>query len=178
MYKLRTMHVMPPSAPRLTARHDPRVFPAGRILRSTKVDELPQLWNVVNGDMSFFGPRPEDPAIVHNCYEPWMLESLDVPPGIVGPGSLSYFEDESRIPSDPSEAEQYYVTVQLPRKIARDLAYVRRRTPAYDLALTVRTVLGILGIRAQSFKSVRLETATEEQVLGAVRSQPGSTLPG
>jgi lipopolysaccharide/colanic/teichoic acid biosynthesis glycosyltransferase len=101
-----------------------------------------------------------------------MLESLEVPPGIAGPGSLSYFEDESRIPSDPRDAESYYVTVQLPRKIARDLAYVRQRTPAYDVALVVRTLLGIVGIRSENFRSVRLETATEEQVLKGVRRHP------
>jgi len=164
MYKLRTMHISTQNAPPLTSHDDPRVFPAGRILRLTKIDEIPQLWNVVKGDMCFFGPRPEDPAIVRNFYEPWMMESLDVPPGIVGPGSLCYFADEARIPTDPSEAQTYYVSTQLSRKIGRDLAYVRHRTPGYDVALVVRTLLAILGIKSVNFKSVQLEIAMEERV--------------
>src|ERR671923_1545938 len=71
MYKLRTMHQRRPGqASRITGQDDPRVFPLGALLRRTKIDELPQLFNVLRGDMSIVGPRPEDPAIVARHYTP------------------------------------------------------------------------------------------------------------
>jgi lipopolysaccharide/colanic/teichoic acid biosynthesis glycosyltransferase len=70
MYKFRTMHVIQSSHSVITAANDARIFPVGRILRATKFDELPQLFNVLRGQMSIVGPRPEDPAIVKKHYGP------------------------------------------------------------------------------------------------------------
>lgn len=146
MLKLRTMHVGDGSGGRITAREDPRVFAAGRVLRRTKLDEVPQLVNVIRGDMSLVGPRPEDITIVREHYTAWMLESLRVRPGVTGPGSLNYFADESDLPADPAEAERQYLTRLLPRKVALELVYVRNESTSYYLELIVRTALGIAGV--------------------------------
>jgi len=146
MFKLRTMHRRPVSVARITGGRDPRVFPAGRWLRRFKVDELPQLVNVVRGDMALVGPRPEDPAIVAEHYSPLMLETLSVLPGLTSPGSLSYFADERSLPDDAEKAERLYVSVLLPHKIALDLVYVRHRSWRYDVELVVRTVASMAGL--------------------------------
>src|SRR5439155_20641515 len=89
MYKLRTMlvdHGSPGS--RVTAANDPRVFRFGRFLRASKLDEFPQLVNVLRGEMSIVGPRPEDPDIVLGHYTPIHRETLTVRPGLAGPGRL------------------------------------------------------------------------------------------
>src|SRR2546426_10858891 len=88
MYKLRTMHQREGAASAITGRNDPRVFPFGAWLRRTKIDELPQLFNVLRGDMSLVGPRPEDPAIVLRHYAPVHRETLAVRHGLASPGSI------------------------------------------------------------------------------------------
>src|SRR5699024_3989161 len=108
------------------------------------LDEMPQLVNVVRGEMAIVGPRPEDPSIVAEHYTPFMLESLSVLPGLTSPGSLAYYGAESDLPSDPIEAERKYLTELLPRKIATDLVYVQNRSWRYDLQVVVRTVVGVL----------------------------------
>jgi lipopolysaccharide/colanic/teichoic acid biosynthesis glycosyltransferase len=146
MYKLRTMHHgTVESGTRITANHDPRIFAVGRWLRRLKLDELPQLVNVVRGQMALVGPRPEDLSIVADHYTPLMRETLDVLPGITSPGSLAYFADEQSLPQSPQDAERLYLTEILPRKIALDLVYVRNSSWRYDAELVVRTVASIVG---------------------------------
>lgn len=147
MLKLRTMHAGADRSGGITGGADPRIFPAGAVIRRLKIDELPQLLNVARGEMCFVGPRPEAPEIVKEHYQPWMWETLSVPPGIVGPGSLNYFLDEGELPADPSDAESVYVQKILPRKLARDLVFVRRRSLRYQLELVLRTLAGIVGLR-------------------------------
>src|SRR6266446_6003127 len=91
MYKLRTMHVARAAGPLITGTDDPRVFAWGRLLRHTKIDELPQLWNVLRGDMAIVGPRPEDPAIVERYYSAADFGTLNVRPGLASPGSLFHY---------------------------------------------------------------------------------------
>lgn len=165
MLKLRTMKVGADRSGPITASRDTRVFPWGRVLRRFKIDELPQLVNVLRGDMSLVGPRPEDIAIVQNQYTPFMLESLAVRPGITGPGSLSYFADESSLPADPEQAEAVYLEVLLPRKIALDLVYVRRRSVAYHVELIIRTVVSIVGRESIFAAKRRRELASAQQYL-------------
>jgi len=89
MYKLRTMHLNHrTSRSVITAQHDPRVFAFGRPLRRLKIDELPQLVNVLRGEMSLVGPRPQHPDIVRSYYAPEHGETLRVRPGLASPGSL------------------------------------------------------------------------------------------
>lgn len=148
MLKFRTMRQAPsPGAQRITGARDARVFPAGRWLRRLKIDELPQLTNVVRGDMVLIGPRPEDPSIVADYYTPFMRQTLEVMPGLTSPGSLDYFGRERGLPVDPAEAESVYASTLLPRKIALDLVYVRNRCWKYDLQLVVRTVALMAGVR-------------------------------
>ena len=148
MYKLRTMHHESGSGlSSITAGDDPRVFPIGRWLRRLKLDELPQLANVVRGEMGIVGPRPESPNIVREHYREWMLETLEVPPGVVGPGSLDYFLEEANMPKDAADAERFYVETLLPRKLARDLVYVRNDSFVYQAELVTRTILSIVGLQ-------------------------------
>lgn len=145
MYKLRTMHVGADAGGAITAAADPRTFPAGRVIRRLKVDELPQLVNVLRGEMGLVGPRPEDLEIVVNHYTPLMWETLAIPPGMTSAGSLHYFSDERQLPSDPAAAQAVYLAKLLPAKIAVDLQYVREPTFANELQILLRTVLAIIG---------------------------------
>ena len=146
MFKLRTMQVDAGHLGPLTAGADPRISWVGRGLRRLKLDEVPQLVNVVRGEMAFVGPRPESPDIVAAHYREWMMETLEVAPGITSPGSLVYFEEEESLPREPVEAMRVYSAVLLPRKLARDLVLVRRYTVAYQLEIVARTLLGIIGL--------------------------------
>lgn len=165
MYKLRTMHLGAASGGPITSSADARIFPLGRRLRRLKLDELPQLYNVVRGEMALVGPRPEDVEIVRTAYDELMWESLTVPPGMTSIGSLSYFEDEAKLPSDPAEAERMYLEEILPRKVALDLVYVRRRSVAYELEVLARTLLGVLGVHGAFAARVARERADAERIL-------------
>jgi lipopolysaccharide/colanic/teichoic acid biosynthesis glycosyltransferase len=145
MFKLRTMQTRPGrfGGP-ITRVDDPRVFPLGRLLRSTKIDELPQLVNIFRGEMSLIGPRPEDPELVARYYAPLHRETLTVRPGLTSPGSLYHdtHGDQVLAAGDP---EARYVEWLLPMKLALDLTYVRRASLTYDLALVWRTLVTIAG---------------------------------
>ena len=102
MLKFRTMHERREDQPwtAITANGDQRVFVAGSMLRKFKIDELPQLLNILRGDMSIIGPRPEDPGIVERFYGDVELRTLKVRPGLGSRGSLYYYTHlESRIPA-------------------------------------------------------------------------------
>src|SRR5947207_9292117 len=138
MYKLRTMRNG--HGARITAgTADSRVFPFGRLLRRTKIDELPQLFNVLRGDMAIVGPRPEDPAIVRQHYSSSDLETLGVRPGLASPGSIYQYQsgDKMLTGDDP---ENHYVDKLLKTKLALDRVYMRRATLRNDLAIIGRTL--------------------------------------
>lgn len=150
MYKLRTMRVGHAYTSVITAKDDPRVFPFGAFLRRTKLDELPQLFNVLRGEMSIVGPRPEDPRMVERFYAPLHHETFGVCPGLTSPGSIyAYTHGEALL--EARDPERCYAERLLPLKLALDLVYVRRASLGYDLALITRTawVLGtaLLGRR-------------------------------
>jgi lipopolysaccharide/colanic/teichoic acid biosynthesis glycosyltransferase len=151
MYKLRSMRVGQAYTSVVTAKDDPRIFPFGALLRRTKLDELPQLYNVLRGDMAIVGPRPEDPQMVEQFYAPLHHETFRVPPGLTSPGSIyAYTHGEAQL--DVRDAHGSYAERLLPLKLALDLVYVRRASLGYDLALIVRTawMLGtaLMGRRA------------------------------
>lgn len=131
--KFRTMHECPESyaGPRITADNDERITPLGRWLRATKLNELPQLWNVLVGDMSLVGPRPEDPAVVALWPEVARREILAVRPGITSPASVAYHDEEQRLNGD-SLMQEYLHTI-VPDKLRLDQLYVRHRTFLTDL---------------------------------------------
>lgn len=142
MHKFRTMHVRrvrPSGDSVITAPNDDRIFPFGALLRKLKIDELPQLWDVIRGEMSIVGPRPEDPKIVQERYTPAMWETLTVRPGVTSPGSLfgSTHGDAYLSEDDPEGA---YIERLLPIKLSMELVYVRRASFSYDLQIIGRTV--------------------------------------
>jgi lipopolysaccharide/colanic/teichoic acid biosynthesis glycosyltransferase len=143
MYKFRTMRVSPAGAGTpITASNDSRVFPFGAFLRATKIDELPQLFNVLKGDMTLVGPRPEAPEIVRKHYSPADLTTLHVQPGVTSPGTVYYYTHfESTLAAD-SVVDQY-VEELLPAKLALDRVYLRRANLLYDLRVVLRTIAGI-----------------------------------
>ena len=141
--KLRTMRPTRSPGPLITGAGDPRVTRVGRVLRRWKVDELPQLVNVLRGEMSFVGPRPEVPRYV-NMFAEQYRELLAVRPGITDIASMA-FRDEETLLGRSSNPEDLYVREILPRKLALSHAYVRRRSFGLDLRLIARTVAAILG---------------------------------
>jgi lipopolysaccharide/colanic/teichoic acid biosynthesis glycosyltransferase len=138
LYKFRSMIAdADKRGPGITATGDSRVTSVGRFLRRTKLDELPQLINVLRGDMSLVGPRPEDPRYVA-LYTPEQRRVLTVRPGITSAASLAYRHEERLLAGE--DWEVVYREQVLPAKLALDLAYLERRTLWSDLALILRTV--------------------------------------
>lgn len=141
LYKFRSMVAdADRQGPGITAAGDPRVTPVGRILRRTKLDELPQLWNVLRGDMSLVGPRPEDPRYVA-LYTPEQRRVLDVRPGITSLASLEYRNEEAILHG--SDWEQRYIHEVMPAKLAIDLRYVQHATLFSDILIILRTLLAL-----------------------------------
>jgi lipopolysaccharide/colanic/teichoic acid biosynthesis glycosyltransferase len=144
MYKFRTMVAGADRAgPALTYKDDPRVTRAGRLLRKFRVDELPQLINVLKGDMSLVGPRPETPEYVDGEQALWQ-RVLAVRPGICGLAQLSFAFDETDILNDPATLDKDYVATILPAKLALDLQYIRDQSLLLDLRLLMQTFLAVL----------------------------------
>jgi lipopolysaccharide/colanic/teichoic acid biosynthesis glycosyltransferase len=144
-FRLVKFRTMVPDADRmgggLTLTSDRRVTRVGRFLRKLKLDEFPQLWNVLKGEMSLVGPRPEDPRYVA-MYGPEQRRILLYAPGITSPASLEY-RDEEALLSGPDWQEKYLMNV-LPHKIALDLAYFQQRTLRGDLRLIGMTIASIV----------------------------------
>jgi lipopolysaccharide/colanic/teichoic acid biosynthesis glycosyltransferase len=146
IYKFRTMRVdAARSGPSISVRDDARVTRVGRVLRRAKIDELPQLWNVVKGDMSLVGPRPELRRFVE-LFAGDYAEILEARPGLTDLASLKY-SDEASLLSGLDDPEGEYVRRILPDKIRLAREYVRRSSVALDLSLMVRTVLRVAGGR-------------------------------
>ena len=136
LFKFRSMAVNN-AGPAITRKGDSRVTPVGRIIRGFKLDELPQLWNVVRGDMSLVGPRPEDPKYTA-MYDAAQRKALAVRPGITSAASVQYRDEESLITGD--DWEEQYVQRIMPEKLRIDLQYLERRTLFSDVGLILRTV--------------------------------------
>jgi FlaA1/EpsC-like NDP-sugar epimerase/lipopolysaccharide/colanic/teichoic acid biosynthesis glycosyltransferase len=142
IYKFRTMLADADRAgPGITARDDPRVTRFGRRLRRSKLDNLPQLINVVRGEMSLVGPRPEIPEMVDH-YSPLFRRVLALRPGITSPASLAYRNEEKLIRTDPSQ----YADIVLPERLALDLRYVLRHSFGTDLRIIAQTVGAVFGL--------------------------------
>ena len=142
LLKLRTMVADAPArGGALTSPRDPRVTRLGAALRRWKLDELPQLLNVLRGDMSLVGPRPEVPRYVAG-YSPCQRAVLRVRPGITDPASLAYV-DEAAVLARFDDCERAYVEVVLPAKLALSLDYLDRRTLRSDLGILARTLVRI-----------------------------------
>jgi lipopolysaccharide/colanic/teichoic acid biosynthesis glycosyltransferase len=142
LYKLRTMRVDGSGGP-ITANNDSRVFRFGAWLRAAKIDELPQLLNVICGDMALVGPRPEAPEIVRDHYKPEDLETLQVLPGITSAGSLYYYAHWESV-LDTNDVTRQYVERILPAKLAVDRAYLQQATFFSDLRIILLTAVAIV----------------------------------
>jgi len=121
---------------------DPRITSIGFFLRKSKLDELPQLINVLLGDMSLVGPRPEVPKYVA-LYTPEQRKVLSVRPGITSAASIAYM-DENDLLGNSADPERTYVDVVMPAKLALDLDYVMNQSLTSDLMIICRTVAGLL----------------------------------
>ena len=141
----------PPVGPQVTAVGDARISGVGRVLRRLKIDELPQLWNVLKGDMSIVGPRPEVPRFVSQ-YSIAQRAVLDVTPGLASMAQLVY-PHESRLLCGHPDPESAYVRYLMPRKIDVDLQYEQTRTLWSDLQLLAEVGLLLAG---KSFRIDRL----------------------
>ena len=143
MYKFRTMRVRSEGRrARITHHGDDRITPVGHLLRRTRLDELPQLWNVLVGDMSLVGPRPEDPRYVE-LYSLPQRRVLAARPGITSLAALRY-RDEQRLLVGPGW-ERIYVEQVMPAKLQIDLAYVEQRSLGLDLRILAATALLLVG---------------------------------
>lgn len=142
--KFRTMH--PEAAtrpgPKITAQDDPRITSLGRWLRQTKLNELPQLWNVLVGEMSIVGPRPEDPDLISTWPEDLRREILTVRPGITSPASVQYRNEEDLL--QHSKALETYLVNIVPSKMRLDQLYVRNRSFWLDLDTILWTIIVLM----------------------------------
>jgi len=146
--KFRTMHTGAEAAgPQITVGQDARITRAGAWLRRAKVDELPQFLNVLRGDMSVVGPRPEVPRYVALYPQDVREAVLSVRPGITDLASIE-FRDESALLARSSDPERAYVEQVLPAKLRHAQEYVRTRSLWLDLRIIARTVLAVLGLHA------------------------------
>ena len=129
------------AAPQVTAAGDSRVTPLGRVLRRWKLDELPQLLNVLAGEMSIVGPRPEVPRFVAR-YSPEERRLLRFVPGLTDPAALRY-RDEERLLAGAADPEQLYAERILPEKVRLSLDYAAHATLLSDLGLIGETCLAL-----------------------------------
>jgi lipopolysaccharide/colanic/teichoic acid biosynthesis glycosyltransferase len=140
MLKFRTM-VRDAGGPLLSAHSDERYTPLGRRLASSRLDELPQLWNVIRGEMRLVGPRPELADFVRDFPDEYE-QILSVPPGLTGPAQLEYaWEGEILARAQAVDRVRLYRESILPLKLAIDIGYARRHSVGGDLVLLARTAV-------------------------------------
>ena len=140
--KLRTMR--PGDGSGVTAAGDPRITRVGQLLRRTSIDELPQLWHVLTGEMTLVGPRPEGIALAAR-YPAHLRLPLLARPGLTGPGQLG-FRERAAVPPPGWDVDAWYLAVLVPRRVAADLAYLRRPTLRATLRLVLLTAGVVFGL--------------------------------
>jgi lipopolysaccharide/colanic/teichoic acid biosynthesis glycosyltransferase len=126
--------------PAFKMKEDPRITRFGKFIRRSCIDELPQLWNIFKGDMSFVGPRPEVRKYV-DMYTERQLKVLDVRPGITDLASIKY-RNENDLLATADNPEQYYIDFVMQDKLALNLQYIETRTFLGDIKLIFRTIFG------------------------------------
>ena len=142
LYKFRSMRVGSDKNGLITVgEHDNRITRTGALIRKYKLDELPQLWNVLTGDMSLVGPRPEVEKYT-SLYTPEQRRVLDVRPGITDWASIEYV-DENRILGEASDPDKAYVEQIMPAKIALNMRYINHRTVGEYFRIIFATFVGI-----------------------------------
>ncbi len=134
----------------VTTDKDPRITRIGRILRKTKLDELPQLLNVLKGDMSFVGPRPDVPKIV-NSYNGKMKRILEIRPGITSNATL-HLRNEEDLLSLAKEHDRAYEEIFVPAKVTLAMEHVERKSFSFDFGILLKTIWTLTGGRIWSIK--------------------------
>ncbi len=141
LLKFRSMRVAT-GGPEVTAGGDTRVTPIGRFMRKWKLDELPQFLNVLRGDMTLVGPRPEVPRYVA-YYTPEQRQVLSVRPGVTGLTQLEYRNEEALL-AGRDNIEDYYIKEVMPAKLQLDLQYIRSRCLLGDVRIMLRTITTVM----------------------------------
>ena len=141
IYKFRSMR-KDNAGLKISTSSDSRITPVGRVLRKTKLDELPQLWNVLKGDMSFVGPRPEVREYT-DLYTPEQRQVLLVRPGITGLASIRY-RNENDLLSASTDPNRTYIEEVMPAKLTLDLEYIPRACVSYDIKLILETLVTVV----------------------------------
>jgi lipopolysaccharide/colanic/teichoic acid biosynthesis glycosyltransferase len=172
LYKFRTMRAGAVGLG-VTAGGDPRITPIGRVLRKTKLDELPELWNVVRGDLSLVGPRPEVPEYV-DVGDPLWREVLRERPGLTHPVTVRLRNEEELLAGISSDRGAFYRATLLPYKLRGCVAYQHKRTWRSDLKVlleTARVVVDPSAVPPPTVKEViRMSRDSDEwsRALGAL----------
>jgi lipopolysaccharide/colanic/teichoic acid biosynthesis glycosyltransferase len=129
----------------LTMRDDARMTGVGRALMRSKLDELPQLWNVLRGEMAVIGPRPESLAFA-DCFRDGFERLLEHRPGLLGPAQIQFRDEAALYATGSADAPRFYRSVLFPAKARIDLAYLRRRTLGSDARLLLQGVAAVFGL--------------------------------
>jgi lipopolysaccharide/colanic/teichoic acid biosynthesis glycosyltransferase len=164
LVKLRTMRTCE-EGPQVTTTVDSRVTLVGRFLRKTKLDELPELWNVLKGEMSLVGPRPEVPRYVDLKDLRWQVV-LQARPGLTDPVTLRLRNEEKLLAEVDGEVERFYLGTLQPVKLIGYLEYLGRRNCTQDLKVILKTALGVVWpsrTPAPTVAQIRLEASAFEQ---------------
>lgn len=170
LWKFRTMR--PGSGgPDVTPAGDSRLTPIGRLLRTSGLDELPQLVNILRGDMTVVGPRPETPALASR-YTPWCAQVFEHRPGLTGPASIR-LRDKDSLPPGIVDVEQYYLDVVVAQKVALDLAFLADPSVRATLSVIVETVTYI----ASGGRSGRVRSVQRSGAAPARTGEPCATVP-
>jgi lipopolysaccharide/colanic/teichoic acid biosynthesis glycosyltransferase len=153
--KFRSMVTNADKGASLTVGQDARITPVGKYLRRYKIDELPQLWNVIRGEMSLVGPRPEITKFV-DAYSLAQKEVLRLKPGITDPASFAFY-DESELLAGKADPERFYRDHLMGEKIRINLDYAAKASFATDLLLIVATVGRMAGVKLDVFGHLKIE---------------------
>ncbi len=143
LIKFRSMYLNSESFGQLTVgMRDPRITNVGYTLRKYKLDELPQLLNVLKGDMSLVGPRPEVRKYV-NMYTPEQMMVLEVSPGITDYASIQFI-NENQLLAKAENPDEYYINNIMPKKLEMNLQYIKSNNPFKDIILILKTIFKII----------------------------------
>lgn len=138
--KIKTMRPLKHVDTTITAAHDPRITPLGAFFRKTKIDELPQLWNVLIGQMSFVGPRPDVPGYADKLVGKERI-ILSIRPGITGPATIKYKNEETLLAAQ-DDPEKYNDEVIFPDKVSINMEYIQSYSFKKDICYIIQTVFG------------------------------------
>ena len=152
----------------VTLANDSRFTRVGKFLEKTKLDELPQLWNVVRGDMAIVGPRPEV-SDFEACFAGRFHRVLDYRPGIFGPSQMAFLAEGTFYPPD-QDPQDFYREVLFPAKAALDLAYYPSRTVFTDIKWALRGVLAVCGLYHET-PVIHVRNASAPEPAGAIGAE-------